>query len=71
MILKVIYHYAEDDTTFSSDCYDCTVTIDGGNIELPFEEDYPQSYTQAFVAGIMLLNKNIQLEEQSIADIEI
>lgn len=71
MKIKVIYHYASDDTDFSSDCYETTVLINGEEIDLPFEEDYPQSHTQAFVAGILVGNPHAKVEEENVADLEV
>lgn len=71
MNIKVIYHYAQDDMKFTSDCYDAQVFVDGKEVPLPFEEDYPYSHTQAFVAGMMVINPKATLEETQVADLDI
>lgn len=69
MHIKVIYHYAKDDLEFISDCYETEVFVDGKAVELPFEEDYPWSPTQAFVAGLRF-NRDSTLEEIQVADLD-
>lgn len=69
MEIKAVYHYSDDDEDFSCDCYQTEVFINGREIELPFEDDYPKQLTQVFVKGILFMKPDAVLIEEEVADL--
>ena len=66
--VRAVYHYSKEDEDFSMDCEGAEIFLNGKELQLPFEEDYPRRYCEVFIAGMKLMDPSLEVTIEEVND---